>query len=123
MVFLGQKPNLWASHYVHGWGSVPGMAAFQNPMDVGRTVHQRKDGKVRAGCYAQKEDERDVVQSNKTQVNMYLLCKWKTIVFLRLHKFSQNLSVNFRILARIIDSEFETMEKAIWINLLISVGN
>lgn len=56
-------------------------------------------------------------KATKIQINMYLLPKWKTIVFLRLHKLFQNLSLNVGIMARIIDLESESMDKAIWIQL------
>lgn len=82
-----------------------------------------KAGRWEQGVILRKKMKGDIGQSNKTQINMYLLYEWKTIVFLRLHTLSQNLSMNFWILPRIIDLEFEAMEKAIWINLLILVGN
>lgn len=37
---------------------------FRIPWNMGRVVHQSKGRKVRAGCYPQKEDERDG-QSNR----------------------------------------------------------
>lgn len=56
-------------------------------------------------------------KATKIQINMYLLHTWKTIVFLRLHKLFQNLSPSVGIMARIIDLESGTMEKATWIQL------
>lgn len=43
------------------------------PRNVRRVVHQRKDRKVGAGCYPQKDDERILGKATEIQINMHAL--------------------------------------------------
>lgn len=111
-------PNLWASCCVQGWGSVLWLAGFQNPMEYGKgsASKQRQEGESRV-LSSERGWKRCWAKQQKIQINMYLLRTWKTIVFLRLLQLFQSLSLNVGIMARIIDLQSESMEKAIWIQL------